>query len=135
MFAVYIEFQICMNNYSYQGLLAFLINNYVLIDLVNVVPSLQVVNMVKLILTFLLLNVYAFNKVLSKNHFNSLQAITQIPSVHSVMEYIAQKDDGPTLCQKHSQIYLNVSSKPTGWAFQSKLFMNLDLIFKIGVFH
>ena len=135
MFAVYIEFQICMNNYSYQGLLAFLINNYVLIDLVNDVTSLQVVNMVKLILTFLLLNVYAFNNVLSKNHFHSLQAITQIPSVHSVMEFIAQKDDGPTLCQKHSQIYLNVSSKPTGWAFQSKLFMNLDLIFKIGMFH
>ena len=90
--------------------------------------------MVKLILTFWLLNVYTFNNVLSKNHFHSLQAITQIPSVHSVMEFIAQKDDGFTLCQKHSQIYLNVSSKPTGWAFQSKLFMNLDLIFKIGMF-
>ena len=76
--------------------------------------------MVKLILTFLLLNVYAFNNVLSKNHFHILQGISQIPSGHSVMESIAQKADGPTLCQKHSQIYLNASSNPTGWAFQSK---------------
>ena len=120
MLGVYIEFQTCFNNYSYQGLLAFLINNYVLIDLVNVVTSLQVVNMVKLILTFLLLNIYAFNNVLSKNHFHILQGISQIPSGHSVMEYIAQKADGPTLCQKHSQIYLNASSNPTGWVFQSK---------------
>ena len=43
MLAGYIELQVCMNNCSYQGLLAFLINNYViLIDLVNVLTSLQV---------------------------------------------------------------------------------------------
>ena len=96
-------------------------NNYViLIDLVNVLTSLQVVNMVKLILTFCLLNVYAFDNALCKNHFNSFKAISQIPSGHLVMESIAQKADGPTLCQKHSQIYLNASSNPTGWAFQSK---------------
>jgi hypothetical protein len=75
--------------------------------------------MVKLILTFLL-NVSAFSNVLCKNQNNSFKAMAKIPSGHSVMESLAQKADGPTLCQKHSQIYLNASSNPKGWAFQSK---------------
>ena len=45
--------------------------------------------------------------------------MTKIPSGHSVMESIAQKADGTTLCQKHSEIYVNASSNPKGWAFQS----------------
>ena len=75
--------------------------------------------MVKLILTFLLLSVSAFNNVLCKNQNDSFKAMTKIPSGHSVMESIAQKADGTTLCQKHSEIYVNASSNPKGWAFQS----------------
>ena len=45
--------------------------------------------------------------------------MTKIPSGHSLMESIAQKADATTLCQKHSQLYLNASSNPKGWAFQS----------------
>ena len=86
----------------------------------NLATGEKVVNMVKLILTFLLLNVSAFNNVLCKNHNNSFKAMAKIPSGHLVMESLAQKADGPTLCQKHSQIYLNASSNPKGWAFQSK---------------
>ena len=86
----------------------------------NLATGEKVVNMVKLILTFLLLNVSAFNIVLCKNQNNSFKAMAKIPSGHSVMESLAQKADGPTLCQKHSQIYLNASSNPKGWAFQSK---------------
>ena len=86
----------------------------------KIVSALQVVTMVKFILQFLLLTVSAFNNVLCKNNLNSFKAMTKIPSGHSVMESIAQKADGTTLCQKHSEIYVNASSNPKGWAFQSK---------------
>ena len=87
----------------------------------KIVSALQVVTMVKFILQFLLLTVSAFNNVLCKNNLNSFKAMTKIPSGHSVMESIAQKADGTTLCQKHSEIYVNASSNPKGWAFQSNL--------------
>ena len=87
----------------------------------KIVSALQVVTMVKIILQFLLLTVSAFNNVLCKNNLNSFKAMTKIPSGHSVMESIAQKADGTTLCQKHSEIYVNASSNPKGWAFQSNL--------------
>ena len=110
-----------MNKHSYQDLSVFFVQKYIIcIHFVNIVSALQVANMVKLILSFLLLNVVAFNNVLCKNNLNSFKALTKIPSGHSVMESIAQKADGTTLCQKHSEIYLNASSNPTGWAFQSK---------------
>ena len=93
----------------------------VLIHFVNIVSALQVVNMVKFILQFWLLTVSVFNNVLCKNNLNSLKAMTKIPSGHSVMESIAQKTDATTLCQKHSEIYMNSSSNLNGWAFQSNL--------------
>ena len=86
----------------------------------NIVSAFQVANMVKLILTFLLLNVVAFNNILCENNLNGFKALTKIPSGHSVMESISQKADGTTLCQKHSEIYMNASSNLAGWAFQSK---------------
>ena len=86
----------------------------------KIVSALQVVTMVKFILQFLLLTVSAFNNVLCKNNLNSFKAMTKIPSGHSMMESMAQKADATsTLCQKHSEIYLNASSNPKGWAFQS----------------
>ena len=84
----------------------------------NIVSELQEVNMVKFILPFLLLTTSAFNNVICKNNLNSFKAMTNIPSGHSIMESIAQKADGTTLCQKHSEIYLNASSNLNGWAFQ-----------------
>ena len=85
----------------------------------NIVSAFQVANMVKLILTFLLLNVVAFNNILCENNLNGFKALTKIPSGHSVMESISQKADGTTLCQKHSEIYMNASSNLNGWAFKS----------------
>ena len=93
----------------------------VLIHFVNIISALQVVNMVKFILPFLLLTVSMVNNVLCKNSLDSFKAMTKIPSGHSIMESIAQKADGTTLCQKHSEIYLNASSNPKGWAFQSNV--------------
>ena len=77
--------------------------------------------MVKFFLPFLLLIVSVFNNVWCKNNLNSFKAMTKIPSGHSVMESISQKADGTTLCQKHSEIYVNASSNPKGWAFQSNV--------------
>ena len=110
-----------MIKHSYQDLSVFFVQMYMylLIHFVNLFNALQVVNMVKFILQYLLLTVSAFNNVLCKNNLNSLKAMTKIPSGHSVMESIAQKVDGTTLCQKHSEIYLNASSNLNGWAFQS----------------
>ena len=102
---------------SYQDLSVF----FVLIHFVNIVSALQVVNMVKFILPFLLLTVSTFNNAFCKKNLNSFKAMTKIPSGHSVMESIAQKADGTTLCQKHSEIYVNASSNPKGWAFQSNV--------------
>ena len=93
----------------------------VLIHFVNIISVLQVVNMVKFILPFLLLTVSTFNNVLCKNNLYSFKAMTKIPSGQSIMESIAQKADGTTLCQKHSEIYVNASSNPKGWAFQSNV--------------
>ena len=77
--------------------------------------------MVKFILPFLLLTISTFNNVLCKNDLNIFKAMTKIPSGHSILESIAQKADGTTLCQKHSEIYVNASSNPKGWAFQSNV--------------
>ena len=98
----------------------------------KIVSALQVVTMVKFILQFLLLTVSAFNNVLCKNNLNSFKAMTKIPSGHSIMESIAQKADATTLCQKHSEIYVNASSNPKGWAFQSKKFIYFGLSFQIS---
>ena len=97
----------------------YLLCTNVLIHFVNIVSALQVVNMVKFILQFLLLTVSVFNNVLCENNLNSFKVMTKIPSGHSVMESIAKKADATTLCQKHSEIYLNASSNLNGWAFQS----------------
>ena len=68
----------------------------------------------------MLLNFFAFANVLCENNLDSFKAMAMIPSGHLLMEFIAQKADDPTLCQKHSQIYLNATSNAKGWAFQSK---------------
>ena len=111
---------------SYQDLSVF----FVLIHFVNIVSAFQVVNMVKFNLPFLLLTVSTFNNVLCKNNLYSFKAMTKIPSGQSIMESIAQKADGTTLCQKHSEIYVNASSNPKGWAFFMAMvpqFMNYQI--------
>ena len=106
-----------MNKHYYHGLNRYL---YIFTFSEHCHSVLQVVNMVMLNWIFLLLNVFAFDNVLCENHIESFKAMAMIPSGHLVMEFIAQKADDSTLCQKHSQIYLNASSNAKGWAFQSK---------------
>ena len=87
-------------------------------DLVKVVgPEIKMAKYLSAVLFFLF---FFVNNALSDSYAEKLKLFSEIHNEDKLMRYLAQGSyDELTLCQKHSQIYLNERSNLTGWAVRS----------------
>ena len=77
--------------------------------------------MARLFVVFLLFQIFAPDNVFSENQIGDLlKLLSKIQNGYSFDNYLEPNLNDLTLCQKHSQIYLEERNNLTGWAFRSK---------------
>ena len=77
--------------------------------------------MARLFVLLLLLQIFAPDNFFCENiNGDLLNLLTEVQNGHSFKNQFEPISNDLTLCQKHSQIYLDERNNLTGWAFRSK---------------
>ena len=78
--------------------------------------------MAKIITAIFLFLGINFHIVSCYNNLEKIKLLAEISNADNLMESIDQNSGEMSLCQKHSQIYLDERGNLTGWAFRSNIF-------------
>ena len=65
---------------------------------------------------------------LSEFQYEHLKLLSEVKNGHNLLEHFAEKTEALSLCEKHSNIYIQERNNFTGWAFRSKYLLTFILM-------